>query len=293
MCRRRLAWSFADVSIEGVRRLVSRKPFGRKQERWRTSTIICMRITRVRGVLLMVMMAGGGLLAQEHSAKRNQKRERVFRVLTTQLGEVDSQLEQEDQKGALKGARNLLTKAYRPPVRGPGAADFLAAVHLRIAIAAMGVDPDEASWHYQTARILASGVVEVDIARFEDAEKFFDKIDSQDRPRGKELLAPESDNGSPTEEFPPGFEVRRVELTPPKQVRNSVPRVRSLGKKARVELEVVIDRNGDLKSPRLLSTNADPVLVSAVLDALRQWRYRPARVGSRPVMVSYRVTLSL
>lgn len=67
------------------------------------------------------------------------------------------------------------------------------------------------------------------------------------------------------------------------------------GRAARVAgiviLEVVIDRNGNVKNPRVLK----PLpfgLDQAAVDAVRQWKFRPGTVNGEPVDVIFNLTIN-
>jgi len=57
-----------------------------------------------------------------------------------------------------------------------------------------------------------------------------------------------------------------------------------------VRLEAVIAKDGMIQSLRLLSGH--PLLAPAALDAVRQWRYRPATLNSQPVDVALSIEVT-
>ena len=72
-----------------------------------------------------------------------------------------------------------------------------------------------------------------------------------------------------------------------KLIHRVVPNYPSLAKTARiagtVRLEAVISREGTIRELRAVSGH--PLLVSAALVAVKQWRYRPTVLNGRPVEV--------
>ena len=66
----------------------------------------------------------------------------------------------------------------------------------------------------------------------------------------------------------------------PDKVVNVVPTYPAVARAARVEgvviLEAVIDESGNVTSARVL--RGDPLLAPAALDAVQQWKFKPARV---------------
>jgi len=57
-------------------------------------------------------------------------------------------------------------------------------------------------------------------------------------------------------------------------------------------LEAVIDETGHVKNLRLLKP-VHPCLEAAILPAVRQWRFKPATLGGRPVPVIYNMTVHI
>lgn len=87
-------------------------------------------------------------------------------------------------------------------------------------------------------------------------------------------------------------------VTPPLAIQTISPSYPELARRARVEgvvlLEAIIGADGSVRDVRVLRS-AHALLDPAALEAVRRWRYLPARVGERPVAVylSVAVTFSL
>ena len=91
-------------------------------------------------------------------------------------------------------------------------------------------------------------------------------------------------------------EARWRDMTRPKLVDKAMPVYPEEARKARIEgvvlLDCLIDTEGVVREakPRV---GADPQLAQAAVDAVRKWRYEPARgKDGKPVTVSYTVTVS-
>ncbi len=56
-----------------------------------------------------------------------------------------------------------------------------------------------------------------------------------------------------------------------------------------VVLHVIVGTDGAIKEATVVS--GDPILVQAALDAVRQWKYRPTLLNSKPVEVDSTVTV--
>jgi protein TonB len=57
-----------------------------------------------------------------------------------------------------------------------------------------------------------------------------------------------------------------------------------------VVLQAMIGRQGDIENLRVLSGH--PMLVSAAVEAVRQWRYRPYILNNEPVEVETQITVN-
>ncbi len=67
------------------------------------------------------------------------------------------------------------------------------------------------------------------------------------------------------------------------------PRARSEGVAGPVTLEATVAENGSVKGIKFVS--GPPVLASAAINAVRQWRYKPATLNGKPIEAPKRITL--
>jgi protein TonB len=77
-------------------------------------------------------------------------------------------------------------------------------------------------------------------------------------------------------------------------IRRVQPEYPALAKQARIQgtvvLRAVIDREGTIQDLQVISGH--PLLVTAALNAVRQWRYRPFYLNDQPVEVETQVTVN-
>jgi periplasmic protein TonB len=77
-------------------------------------------------------------------------------------------------------------------------------------------------------------------------------------------------------------------------VRKVVPTYPPLARSARIQgtvvLEAVIGKQGTIENLRLLAGH--PMLTSAAIEAVRQWRYRPYILNNEPVEVQTQITVN-
>lgn len=65
---------------------------------------------------------------------------------------------------------------------------------------------------------------------------------------------------------------------------------KKIGVQGLVVIECVIARNGSVRDPKIVR-GAHPLLDKAALDAVRQWKFAPGRMGERPVDVLFNLTV--
>ena len=83
-------------------------------------------------------------------------------------------------------------------------------------------------------------------------------------------------------------------IDPPRKTRDVAPEypvmARSTGAQGVVIIEATIDVDGNVAGTRVL--RSIPLLDAAALDAVRQWKYAPARLNGSPVAVLVTVTVN-
>jgi protein TonB len=57
-----------------------------------------------------------------------------------------------------------------------------------------------------------------------------------------------------------------------------------------VELRAIVSKTGTIEN--LVVLRGHPMLVSAAIDAVRQWRYRPYLLNSEPIEVETEITVN-
>ena len=74
------------------------------------------------------------------------------------------------------------------------------------------------------------------------------------------------------------------------------PKYPEVARRARMSgqviIEAVITDRGEVISPRVMKSTTESILNQAALDAVRQWRYEPARFRGQPVPVYVTVTVT-
>ena len=148
-----------------------------------------------------------------------------------------------------------------------------ASLYRSLAEAGLG-NHDEALWYWNVARALDPRITEADLETFEEP--------------GRLLL--ERLSGSSDEVLPMG-------VTPPKVVERVRPVVPSgpgcvnIPKDGTLQVRAVIDASGRVIRPELLEPLPAIGLIWVGLEALKEWRFDPARHEGEPVPVFYQLAM--
>ena len=69
-------------------------------------------------------------------------------------------------------------------------------------------------------------------------------------------------------------------------------RARRLYAESKVVVESLIETNGRVTRPRVLTPDVDPSLIFAALDAMSKWTFEPARIDGTPAAIIYNLTVN-
>jgi periplasmic protein TonB len=101
---------------------------------------------------------------------------------------------------------------------------------------------------------------------------------------------------------PTPLDIRTVDgrdVTAPRLVQRVEPKYPEVARRARMSgdviVEAVITDHGEVVSPRVMKSTTESILNQSALEAVRQWRYEPARFRGQPVpvYVTVKVTFRL
>lgn len=174
---------------------------------------------------------------------------------------------------------------------GPGVARSLALTSLSRALAEAGLgDMDAATWDWHTARTLDPTIGEIDLTPFGAAGAALKAIRPiQRNTEVEEAMTDQKSSGQ-------SKRASKDRVQPPKLLTSHAPRypkaLREICAKGVVLVESIIDEEGRLRAPGLKSPQENPILAIAALEALRTWRFEPARFKGEPVNVHYVLTVN-
>lgn len=173
---------------------------------------------------------------------------------------------------------------------GPGAARSLALTVLSRALAEAGLgDMEAAAWDWHTAQALDPAIATMDLTPFGAAGEALKGLGPIPRNEEAEKALEEQKAGNAKADSE-----EKVER--PKALATKAPKypgaLRAICARGVVQVESIIDKEGRLHSPGLKSPEANPVMALAALDAIRTWRFQPARFKGETVNVYYTLTVS-
>lgn len=152
--------------------------------------------------------------------------------------------------------------------------------HKALALAGLG-RKDDALWYWHSMITLYPALATSDVSMFGEAGAF---LDANRKPRKPEPFPRNS--GTP---LTPRFTVPVLE----KRVEPKFPRgARSSGAEGTLVVSVLITREGTITAPVVLEPLPAPTLSYAALEALRQWRYKPATRDGEPIEVRFDLSVT-
>lgn len=194
---------------------------------------------------------------------------------------VDGLLRAGSWDAARAAAGALVDELIRDLKGGPDGARLLATAYAQRALAEAGLGEREgAAWNLRIAVCLDPAFEAAPLEGFGNAG---------------ERLARWRDGGRPPDGVLP---LATPELVPPEVLegptivfRASAEVLESFDRALRVEL--VVDEEGRVRHPEVRGSRDNPSPIAASLEALRHWRFEPARLDGRPVPVLLELELPL
>ncbi|HEV8582721.1 MAG TPA: energy transducer TonB [Thermoanaerobaculia bacterium] len=222
----------------------------------------------------------------------------VAAMWRAELKAVDQKLRAKQWAPAEKLARKAAYDIAELAGTGEGASYSLAVVSAFRAIAAAGLGKTEdAAWHWDTALNLFPDIAKTDVSPYGSAavELRTRKLrEAEPDDLRKQLLDRlKGGNGSVLVDTKEG----ERNITPPriiKQPRISFPTALNLlGSEGVVVVSAVIGEDGRLREPRVIELRGGgPAMKYVALDALREWRFEPAKLDRTPAAVYYVLTVN-
>jgi protein TonB len=199
---------------------------------------------------------------------------------------AQEKLQQGDFKKAYGIADVLLREMIARIEGGKSAGQVLGKTVLLRALAEAGLKRDRAAaWDWFAAQALYPALREEDLASFGAAGESLRAVIAAAPP----LKRP--DPNAPAET--PGTAQKTVSR--PVKISGEAPSfprgVNDACQEGTIAIACIIDEQGYLQHPELASSPGGPVFALASLEAVKNWRFRPARFEGKPVQVFYTLTI--
>jgi TonB family protein len=203
------------------------------------------------------------------------------------LREIDQKLRVHQWGAAEKQSRKLADQIIEEAGLGESAAYTLAVVSAFRAIAEAGLGrEEEADWHWETALNLFPDIAKTDLspygppaARLKERQPSLADLQPQASTIAQLLAQPSTGN----------VKAPRVVRQVPPSFPEGLGLMHVAGK---VVAETIIGEDGVPHHVRVLQAEGGPAMKYEALEALRQWRFEPAKLEGRPVKVYYVLTIN-
>lgn len=202
------------------------------------------------------------------------------------LHHADEQLRSGRWSDALETSSAVLRSMQNHLQGGEGAGRFLAAAELYRAVAEEGLERHEdASWDWLTAWNLDAEVAHADLAAFGAAGA---SLHARTAPWGAHQAAAAHKRTEP-------FLASMDGVTKPERIGGASPTYpeaeRHACRSGKVIIESLLDRTGRISAFHV-AESMNPQFDLAALEAIHQWRFRPALLAGNPVAVYYTLTVN-
>jgi len=189
------------------------------------------------------------------------------------LKDTDRDLRQGRYAEGRKTSIKLINSMMDNLNRGDRQAYTLALTVAYRAVAEAGLEKyDEADWYWHVARSLYP---KFDVTPYGEAGAWL---------AARTVCEYKSTDAPPSEIQQPVCLNRREPKYPLGAVMGNVA--------APITVRVLIDRDGTVRHPSLLSSTATPTLVYAATEAVKKWRFQPASVGGQATPMEFELTVN-
>ena len=193
------------------------------------------------------------------------------------LAETESALKTGDYSRAMRVSDRTVSEMAERLGPGEGSTRLFSNALLQKALAHAGLgEHGEAAWYWQVVLGLDPKLAETDLSPFGEPAQ---------------LLAANIERQGVRSKVSPGQEIQ-----PPKLVKRRKPKfphgAHYFGVAGDLVVEVIVRTDGTVREPRIVTPLPAATLSYAALEAVKRWRFEPARSGGQPIDVVYNLTVN-
>jgi len=149
---------------------------------------------------------------------------------------------------------------------------------------------DEADWYRHVALAMSPQVAQLDLSRFGGAGEWFTQREASDVPPMASSTS--SSSSSSSDDAPAVISDRHDPICKYKPY-PKYPLGAVLGKvSAPVIVHVLIDSDGTVRHPTVVSQSVAPTLIYAATEAVKQWQFEPAMADGKPCPMEFDLTVN-
>ncbi len=208
----------------------------------------------------------------------------VLRDWSIRIGEIDRLLLESQWKRALRSSEELTNEMVNRIVRGSAAREYLGNAVVRQAVAFSGIgEIDNATWTMQVALQILPSLADFPLDRYGLEGNRLQTVEVRklgDRLQPKDVTA---DSRPPTD----------AKITPPKRIKGrkpDYPWAKRTTSEFDVVVEVILGKDGVPRHPVIEKSDGEFTAVFAVLNEMREWRFRPGKLNDEIVEILYILT---
>jgi TonB family protein len=217
------------------------------------------------------------LLAGTASAFARDDQRELVGQWQQRMAETESALRSGDYSQAMRLSNRTVSEMVERLGPGEGSTRLFGSALLHKALAHAGLgEHDEAAWYGQVVLGLDPAFAETDLSMFGETAR---------------LLAPSLEQRGVSSAVSPGQQIEA-----PKLVRRRKPKfphgAHYFGVSGDLVVEVIVKSDGSVREPRIVTPLPAATLSYAALEAVKRWRFEPARAGGEPIDMVYNLTVN-
>lgn len=230
---------------------------------------------RFRVPLLLILTLTLAFAAHARDDRRD-----LLQTWQERMADTESALKAADYRRAVRLANRTVSEMAERLGTGERPTELFSSALTQKALAHAGLgERAEAAWYWHIATCLDPKLAETALDPYGDAATVLQECSER---KGVESAASVEE-----------FVTRGIE--PPKLVKQRKPNyphgAQYFGVKGDLVVEVIVASDGSVREPRIVTPLPAPSLSYAALEAVKGWRFEPARVAGQPIDVVYNLTV--